>query len=131
MKRRTKEYYDYLQSEAWAIKRRERLHIDGYTCQDCGENQRPLDMHHLTYKRLGNERMSDLLTLCRRCHDYRHGKIMVSVFNCPTCLQFIPITVQRIRMLRHDTMRLKCADGCVRLYDETHDMAKQIKRLLP
>lgn len=42
-----------------------------FTCQRCKEKLPPgaLDVHHLTYERLGNERPSDLQVLCRsKCH---------------------------------------------------------------
>lgn len=40
-------------------------------CEDCGA-RRPLDVHHRTYKRIGNERPEDLVAVCRRCHKERH-----------------------------------------------------------
>src|SRR5574341_2115 len=33
----------------------------------CGE--KPIDVHHKTYERIGNERLSDLIPLCRKHHD--------------------------------------------------------------
>jgi hypothetical protein len=38
----------------------------------CGSREN-LDVHHLTYKRRGNERPADLVALCRRCHKERHA----------------------------------------------------------
>jgi hypothetical protein len=38
----------------------------GHTCEICGSEAR--NVHHLTYERLGGERISDLLALCRQCH---------------------------------------------------------------
>jgi hypothetical protein len=37
-----------------------------------------LDVHHLTYVRFGHERLEDLLTLCRPCHDAAHDRVPVS-----------------------------------------------------
>lgn len=125
----SKEYLSYINSPAWNIKRVERLHYDDYTCQDCGATSQSLDVHHLTYKRFRHERTTDLVSLCRRCHDYRHGKIYISYFPCPTCLQVIPITIQKIRLLRHDIMRLICADGHVTTYNDDDQRAASIKRL--
>jgi len=31
-----------------------------------------LHVHHLTYKRVGRENLSDLVTLCKRCHTDIH-----------------------------------------------------------
>jgi len=63
-------YEEYLRSLRWRLKREERLKLDGYACQECGttSEQYQLDVHHLTYERLGNERMEDLQTLCVLCH---------------------------------------------------------------
>ena len=65
-----KSYEDYLRSPAWRHKRERRLKLDGYTCQQCGKTSMDyrLEVHHLTYERLGHERMEDLLTLCILCH---------------------------------------------------------------
>lgn len=61
------DYKTYLQSAEWQKKRNERLKIDDYKCQKCG---RPFDLqvHHLTYDRIGHEDMCDLITLCKHCH---------------------------------------------------------------
>jgi 5-methylcytosine-specific restriction endonuclease McrA len=71
------DYYEYIQSEAWDKKRRARLKKDGYRCGDCGVSGLPLQVHHKTYIRLGNERMGDLVSLCKYCHKNRHGKASV------------------------------------------------------
>ncbi len=59
--------------QIWEAKRRERLKIDDHTCQVCGTRAtggRTLDVHHLTYENFGHEDVeSDLVSLCRRCHD--------------------------------------------------------------
>jgi 5-methylcytosine-specific restriction endonuclease McrA len=58
---------EYLQSEDWQWKREKRLLLDGNKCRICG---RPFDLnvHHMTYKNWPNENMTDLITLCNRCH---------------------------------------------------------------
>lgn len=59
-------YADYLKSEEWISKRDKRRMIDG-KCAICG---RPFDLqvHHLTYKNVPNEKTTDLVTLCGNCH---------------------------------------------------------------
>ena len=37
-------------------------------CEACGKKTRCLDIHHLTYERLGHERDEDLQAVCRPCH---------------------------------------------------------------
>ena len=61
------EYQKYLRSEHWQKIRSERLKIDDFKCQKCG---RPFDLqvHHLTYDRIGKEDINDLITLCKNCH---------------------------------------------------------------
>lgn len=64
-------YHDYIVSPAWYKKRDERLKIDRHCCQRCGAKAN-LNVHHLTYKRLGREAMADLITLCQECHKKVH-----------------------------------------------------------
>jgi hypothetical protein len=62
-------YGKYLHSRAWVVKRRERLALDDYRCRTCGVSTGPLEVHHVTYERLGDENVeTDLITLCRGCH---------------------------------------------------------------
>ena len=72
----TQEYKDYMRSNEWKVKKRERIAID-QGCVMCG---RPLDkirsiqVHHITYQRLGNENvLTDLFTLCGSCHKKLHN----------------------------------------------------------
>lgn len=67
----SKEYYNYLKSKDWAARRLERMKIDKFRCQMCGSKHN-LNVHHLTYDRLGCEKMTDLLTLCKYCHKRVH-----------------------------------------------------------
>ena len=69
-----KKLYDlYLQSKEWKQKRSEVLFRDGHCCQLCGDEEN-LRVHHLTYNRVGNEALFDLVTLCSHCHANEHGK---------------------------------------------------------
>lgn len=60
-------YKEYLQSDEWKRKRQERIFFD-QKCQICG---RPFDLevHHLTYDTFPHENSTDLITLCRYCHE--------------------------------------------------------------
>lgn len=62
----------YLISPHWRQTRKKKIKIVGAKCQRCKRKDRPLDVHHKTYKRIGHERMSDLEVLCRECHDLKH-----------------------------------------------------------
>lgn len=70
------DYQTYIQSPEWKARAKYIRARDNYTCQDCGATNVSLDVHHLTYARLGHEDDADLLTLCRACHDARHGKVV-------------------------------------------------------
>ena len=69
-------YKHYLLSRAWWKKRDKRKVIDKHTCI-CG--RREVDMklhaHHQTYERVGKEKLSDLITLCKECHEQHHRRV--------------------------------------------------------
>lgn len=66
-------YESYISSSRWQAKRLERLHHDNFTCVRCGETER-LHVHHVSYHRLYDESIGDLLTLCADCHAREHGR---------------------------------------------------------
>lgn len=68
-------YLSYLGSDVWQAVRQKKLASVGHRCEHrlwgifrCEEKVR-LQVHHLTYDRLGNEKMSDLRVLCYRHHE--------------------------------------------------------------
>lgn len=62
------DYLKYLRSPEWEKNRKKRIQYDMGRCQNCG-SQINLQVHHLTYDRLGDECVkSDLKTLCVDCH---------------------------------------------------------------
>ena len=67
-------YQAYLNSRAWKHKRQVVLWWASYRCQLCYTDKRPLDVHHRTYCRLGKERLTDLIVLCRQDHEQFHHK---------------------------------------------------------
>lgn len=68
------EYRSYIRSPAWEeVKRRfYRSRLYRGRCEACLATDKPLDLHHKTYTRLGYERLSDLIPLCRECHEKTH-----------------------------------------------------------
>lgn len=64
-------YSDYLLTNHWKETRKTAIKHHGNKCHDCGAD-RNLEVHHLTYKRLGREKMRDLQVLCYNCHRLRH-----------------------------------------------------------
>lgn len=65
-KKGNSEYDRYIHSAAWRDTADARLEMDGHVCRVCGGAAS--DVHHLTYDRFGHEDMSDLVSLCRKCH---------------------------------------------------------------
>lgn len=61
-------YKRYLKSAAWARKREAVFAKYGKRCYACKTYRGPIQVHHLTYARLGNELMRDLRPLCQSCH---------------------------------------------------------------
>ena len=66
-------YKNYLKSPKWKAIREKLFSIRGRKCERC-ENTTSLQVHHKTYKRLYNEKLSDLEILCLSCHELEHGR---------------------------------------------------------
>lgn len=66
--------------EDWDSRRRAVYRRDGYTCQNCGRRggsfgSAELHAHHIVPKsRGGTDRVSNLKTVCKECHDAIHGR---------------------------------------------------------
>jgi len=69
---------EYLRSAHWRARRERALQLAGYRCERCGAPA-PLDVHHLTYARIGRERDRDLRVLCRACHEDEHHPLLALV----------------------------------------------------
>lgn len=78
--RSRKAYTGFLRSGAW-FRRREAWftarRAEGVepACQGCGtrlDETGTLDLHHVSYARVGQERNEDLWPFCRRCHEWIH-----------------------------------------------------------
>ncbi len=66
---RREKYARYLRSRRWKFLRRLVLERDRYTCQHCGDpDAHEVEVHHQTYERFEDERLTDLITLCASCH---------------------------------------------------------------
>jgi hypothetical protein len=66
-------YQQYLQSPLWRSTRERRLHVAGNRCEfeGCGRTF-GLEVHHVSYERLGRELDSDMEVVCRFHHLARH-----------------------------------------------------------
>jgi hypothetical protein len=61
-------YLARITSDEWYELKRELIEERGDDCEECGRRL-PLEMHHLTYERLGYEDPDDLKLLCKECHE--------------------------------------------------------------
>jgi len=67
------EYLLYLQSPKWKALREKVIKRYKGKCAVCG--QPGSETHHINYRRLGRERLYQLLWLCADCHDAWHQKL--------------------------------------------------------
>jgi hypothetical protein len=70
----------------WHSKRQERFDMDGHACVLCRDTD-DLQCHHVTYKRLFREDMSDLMTVCRYHHEVIHTSCKLK-FPCGISSEF-------------------------------------------
>ena len=61
----------YMRSDRWKALKLQVLTIQNNQCKLCSSPY-DLHLHHLTYKRLGDEKLSDLAVLCGQCHQTQH-----------------------------------------------------------
>lgn len=65
-------YELYLQSDEFNEIRQAVFNRDHHKCVVCGSTE-DIVPHHLTYRNLYNEKLSDLVTLCNKCHAIYHN----------------------------------------------------------
>lgn len=66
-------YHKYLNSAGWKQFRQEALCFYNNECGVCGSHQY-LDVHHKHYKTIFKEQLSDVMILCRGCHQKEHKR---------------------------------------------------------
>jgi hypothetical protein len=67
-------YSEYLLTEHWKQFRQYALKRANFRCQLCNSGSQ-LNVHHRTYERIGCEDVSDVIVLCKNCHENHHDKI--------------------------------------------------------
>jgi hypothetical protein len=67
---RYEEYVNYINSDKWQLLRKQVIKEYDGKCFFCWE--KGTDVHHKTYANFGNEPLSDLVLLCRKCHEEEH-----------------------------------------------------------
>lgn len=67
-----KSYSTYLKSSSWMKKRNSALARDKGICQGCLE-EKATQVHHLSYRNVGNELLFELVSVCDKCHEIAHS----------------------------------------------------------
>jgi hypothetical protein len=80
------DYSKYLSSFAWREKRRQFMahcqETGKYFCYRCKTPAEPyFPVHHVTYRRVGDERFSDLRIICHPCHLELHPRLKKRVID--------------------------------------------------
>lgn len=81
-------YQKYLRSEHWKKLRKRFLDSKRFKnkCFVCGEQSGSYHVHHKTYKRLGAEKLTNLVALCPSCHKEVHFVDGIKLDNVPEIL---------------------------------------------
>lgn len=66
------DYEAYLRSPEWDRRRRDAIARAKGSCRGCKTRRRSLEVHHISYERLGAEWPQDLVVLCTDCHAKVH-----------------------------------------------------------
>lgn len=70
-------YNEYINSPEWENLRERKFLQVGRQCEACQWNRPPLECHHLEYRNLIDCNPSDLLVLCKRCHNRLHDWLSI------------------------------------------------------
>lgn len=97
---------EYLKSEEW--KQLRALILKSNPKCQCCQNTQATDAHHMTYRNIVDIQPSDLLPVCRKCHDYIHQAIRDG---------YISQNPYQINEIREKTKRI--------LYDEEYEKLKK------
>lgn len=74
-------YDDVMNSFRWKALRVRLIRERGCKCERCGKKRDALQLHHLTYERLGCELDTDLKVVCVACHEIEDSERERSVAN--------------------------------------------------
>lgn len=113
---RGREWYrkEYLNSEHWLEFARIVREFWGNKCVMCNKSAK--DVHHRTYERLGNERLQDVVLLCRDCHDKHHEKsdndsdVTISAVVDDVCENNILLMLTRLYLIERDKVTVLNAE---------------------
>jgi len=66
------DYFEYIESPQWIERKQHYYKTNTKQCRACGSYGN-VDLHHIEYSSLGNEKDIDLVCLCRDCHKEFHA----------------------------------------------------------
>jgi hypothetical protein len=78
VERLSPEYFACIRSAAWKAIRDRVVYRDRSVCRMCKTETNQPDVHHMTYERFGRERLDDLITVCRPCHERTHANQQIA-----------------------------------------------------
>lgn len=70
-------YAAYLESPEWEAKRALALERARHWCEDCSE-RRATQVHHRSYRNVGDEQPHELVAICAPCHEARHPHLVMT-----------------------------------------------------
>lgn len=70
---KVKTYEEYMITKHWEKLRSKYFKRHSRICAKCGSREL-VQLHHITYRRLGEEKPTDLIPLCKNCHHELHNK---------------------------------------------------------
>ena len=111
-------YNLYLQSDEWKAKREKILGRRGRKCFACKEKKTGLQLHHVTYERVGHERNTDLVILCKECHEiaHEHGGGWKGVRRAQSKSKSQRKSDKKITTIRRKAFVTKMLSGPVKVY---------------
>jgi len=110
-------YQTYLRSEHWKEpkKRFRASRLHKHCCYVCGTRY-GLQVHHKSYRRIGNERLHDLLYLCDDCHWSVHHVLKTrgtgSTNLWSIAKKYRKIVAKRGKNDAQEWVHLACQPGC-------------------
>lgn len=119
-------YRLYLCSPEWGAKRSAIRRRSGGTCERCKRNP-AVECHHMTYSRRYREPLTDLMDLCRGCHQFSHtgvgedpaaesgvtvSSVATGTVSCPNCgTPHDNVHMMGVRVIQHDLCTAVSGDG--------------------
>ena len=125
-------YKTYINSRRWKSLSRKIKNRDGNKCKLC-DSERILEVHHLSYVRLGKERGADLVTLCQSCHAEQHKLVRLIIANRPklsknlALRQAWALTVKKEDSLKTKNRKLKKAERKLKSVERKKEKAEMKK----